>query len=53
MTVELECDLCGHRHEMGNRVFDENMKRMICPECGGRPFTVDRGDVTWHPNSDG
>jgi len=52
MSVRLECDSCGHRHRMGERVFDEDAKRMTCPECGHYSFTVDRGDISWHPTSD-
>jgi Zn finger protein HypA/HybF involved in hydrogenase expression len=49
MTVELVCESCGHRHKMGERDFDEAAKRMVCPKCGTYPFSVDRGDLSWHP----
>lgn len=50
MSVEVECESCGHRHKMGERVFDEETKQMICPECESRSFTVHH-DITWHPSS--
>jgi len=37
---------------MSERDFDEGAKRMTCPECGHYPFTVDRGDISWHPSPD-
>jgi Zn finger protein HypA/HybF involved in hydrogenase expression len=52
MSVKLECESCGHRHKMGDRIFDPDAKRMTCPKCGAYPFTVDRGDLTWHPSKD-
>jgi len=52
MSGTLECDSCGHRHKMGERVFDEDTKRTTCPECGRYSFMVDRGDISWHPALD-
>lgn len=45
---DLECESCGDRHRMGERVFDADRKRMVCPACGSYPFTACRGDVEWH-----
>jgi|AntDeeMinimDraft_4_1070355.scaffolds.fasta_scaffold00025_15 Zn finger protein HypA/HybF involved in hydrogenase expression len=53
MPVELECESCGLRHTMRDRVFDPDEKRMVCPECGSYPFSVHRIGITWHPPSDG
>ncbi|WP_217643676.1 hypothetical protein [Natrinema salaciae] len=49
VPVHLECDVCGDAHTIPERPDDPDAGGTHCPECGGKPFTVHRNGLTWHP----
>lgn len=49
MPVDLECDVCGHRHTIPERPDDPDGGGTVCPECGAKPYTVRREGLVWHP----
>ncbi|ELY56571.1 MULTISPECIES: hypothetical protein [Natronococcus] len=50
MSVDLECENCGHRHTIPDRPDDPDGGGTVCPACGAKPFVVRRGDLGWHPD---
>ena len=48
MPAWLECDQCGHDHEIPDRSFESGVGTR-CPECGGRSYTVRHEGLEWRP----
>lgn len=50
MPPHIECDVCGHHHTIADRPDDPDAGGTMCPECGGKPYTVRRDGIEWHPD---